>query len=236
MYYSLISSMKKAPLSTLNTGVFAVYKAESNANDSLLNYNGTPMGGLTYTTGKNGNAFQFNGTTSYVNLPNTSNEFNFTEDFTISTWVNVTLATKTQIFFGNYANGGTYGYGYTFTIVGSRIGLELRNGNTIGIYATPTSAIAANTWNNITVVRKVGQNTKIYVNGTLSSGSYTNGNNTVAPTYTASNACRMGYLLVGASSIYSDCKQDETAIWNRELTAIEATELYNSGLGKFYPY
>jgi len=55
--------------STLLNNLFAVYKAESNANDSLGVYNGTANGGVTYSAGKSGNAFTFNGTTAYVSLP-----------------------------------------------------------------------------------------------------------------------------------------------------------------------
>ena len=70
---------------TLNNGLYAVYKAESNANDSLGTYNGTAVGGLTYSGGKSGNAFLFNGTNSFVSLNN--NSMNFTGDYSLSCWV-----------------------------------------------------------------------------------------------------------------------------------------------------
>ena len=84
--------------SSLNNGLFAAYNADNNANDSLGTYNGTPIGGLTYTTGKIGNAFNFNGTNAYVSLPN--NSMNLTGDFTISIWVYYT-ATGAQTLFAN---------------------------------------------------------------------------------------------------------------------------------------
>ena len=105
-YYRLISSMLKATVNSLLTGLYAVYKAESNslaslttslyavykaesnANDSLGTYNGSAIGGVTYTTGKSGNAFTLNGTTSNVQLPD--NSLNFTGDFSISIWINPT--------------------------------------------------------------------------------------------------------------------------------------------------
>ena len=97
--------------SSLNTSLFAAYNGESNANDSFGSNNGTPRGGLTYTTGKIGDAFQFNGTTSYVELPNTSNQFNFTGDFSVSTWINTPNYTSHRMIFSNLSQGGTYGYG-----------------------------------------------------------------------------------------------------------------------------
>ena len=53
------------------------------------------------------------------------------------------------------------------------------------------------------------------------------------------------YPLIGARQSYNTpiyewfleptTKIDEVNIWNRELTALEVTDLYNSGTGKFYP-
>ena len=73
--------------SSLKTSLFAAYNGESNANDSFGANNGTAVGGLTYTTGKIGNAFTFNGSNAYVSLPD--NSLNFTGDFSISLWVNL---------------------------------------------------------------------------------------------------------------------------------------------------
>jgi len=56
------------PLSTLNNSLYAVYNAENNANDGLGFYNGTAIGGITYTAGKIGNAFTFNGTNAYADF------------------------------------------------------------------------------------------------------------------------------------------------------------------------
>jgi hypothetical protein len=71
---------------SLDTSIYAVYNAENNANDSFGTKHGTTQGGLTYTTGKVGTAFQFNGSNAYIQLPN--NSFNFTGDFSVSLWVN----------------------------------------------------------------------------------------------------------------------------------------------------
>jgi hypothetical protein len=70
--------------SSLKTSLFAAYNGESNANDSFGANNGTAQGGLTYGTGKIGNAFNGNGTNAYVSLPN--NSWNFTGTFSINIW------------------------------------------------------------------------------------------------------------------------------------------------------
>ena len=95
--------------STLLDNLVSVYKAESNANDSLGAYNGTAIGGLTYTGGKSGNAFQFNGTNSYVSIPNTTAHLDFTGDFSISFWVNYnTTAASVEAFFSNIKPSNGY--------------------------------------------------------------------------------------------------------------------------------
>ena len=66
--HGIIGSSGGVLPSTLLTNLYAVYKAENNANDSLGTYNGTAQGGLTYTTGKSGNAFVFNGVNADILL------------------------------------------------------------------------------------------------------------------------------------------------------------------------
>jgi hypothetical protein len=218
--------------SSLKTSLFAAYNGESNANDSFGSNNGTAVGGLTYTTGKIGDAFNFNGTTSYVELPNSSNQFNFTGDFSVSTWINTPNYTSNRMIFVNYVPGGTYGYGifiyHTSTNVFS---FELRNGNTIGQYQT-SAGIPTNSWNHITFVRKVGQAAKIYLNGVLISGAYSLGNSSIAPSFPGTQIVNIGSNTLGGS--LANYKQDATTIWQKELTQSEITELYNSGNGAQY--
>jgi hypothetical protein len=221
-------------LSTLNTNLYAAYNAENNANDSFGSNNGTAVGGLTYTTGKIGQAFQFNGTNSYVSLPNTSNQFNFYGDFSISTWVNTPNYTSNRIIFSNYSLGGTYGYGIILYHANTNIfGCALYNGNTIGQYHT-SAGITTNSWNHVVVVRKVGQNTKIYINGTLASGSYPLGNSSISPSFPGTQIVNIGSYSNGSG--LANYKQDATTIWQKELTQSEITELYNSGNGTQYPF
>jgi hypothetical protein len=220
--------------SSLKTSLYAVYNGESNANDSFGSNNGTAVGGLTYTTGKIGDAFQFNGTNAYVSLSNSSGQFNFTGDFTISTWINIPNYTKHLALFENYVNGGTYGYGYSFNLqTNNKFQIKLRNGNVASQYVS-ASGISTASWHHIVVVRKVGQAAKFYINGVLISGNYALGNSSMAPVYSGSNPCTMGFVTYGTTAHYSNHRQDATTIWNRELTASEITELYNSGNGAQY--
>jgi hypothetical protein len=217
--------------SSLKTSLFAAYNGESNANDSFGTNNGTAVGGLTYTAGKIGDAFQFNGTTSYVSLPNTSGQFNFTGDFTVSAWINVPNYTGGKVIFSNYLSGGTYGYGILIYLNGNVFSIQLHNGNTISQYQT-VGGIPTNSWHHITFVRKVGQAAKIYINGTLASGSYSLGDSSITPSFPGTQIVNIGGYSNGSG--LANYKQDATTIWNKELTQSEITELYNSGNGAQY--
>ena len=227
------TAMRGGASSTLGTGIFAVYKAQSNANDSLATYNGTAIGGVTYTAGKSGNAFTFNGTTGYVSLPN--NMFNsFTGDFSISFWYNPNnltglkdLVSSFTYYLGNY-------YGFEISTSGNSYAIYIYNG-TLSYVTLFTSAGTSTigSWSHVTIVRKGSSGTKIYVNGSLNASNTSTTNTVFAPTNTN---CLGGSIFNGVGTNYANGNLDEVNIWNKELTATEVTELYNTGTGKFYPY
>jgi len=218
--------------SPLLTSLYAVYKGESNANDSLGVYNGTAQGGLTYTTGKSGNAFTFNGTNALVSLPN--NSMNLTGDFSISVWVNMTSISGVQVFLSTYQNISGVDYGFIFRNINSTQ-LTFFNGTTQTTTNISGGGLLTNTWYHI-VVTKTSSQIKWYVNGVAD-----NVFNGVYPmSYHTSNPASIGalYKWNGTDTVQfmsNGSKIDELNIWNRILTATEITDLYNAGTGKFYP-
>jgi len=218
------------PPSPLATGLFAVYNADGNTNDSFGTNNGTAMGGLTYTTGKISQAFNFNGTTSYVSLPN--NSLNLTGNFSFNVWVNIPSYSD-NYFISDFSTGSTYGYGILFGLgSNNKFFFDLRSGSTASKYTSDTG-VALNSWNMITVVRETGVNNKIYINSVLQTGSYTVGNSSNNPSYPNIQICNLGAAL---NSNFTSFKQDATSIWTRTLTVSEISQLYNAGTGKQYPF
>jgi hypothetical protein len=69
-------------------GLVSWWQAEGNANDSVDGNNGTLNGGVTFTAGHPGQAFNFDGSTGYVSIGNPSNLQRGSGDFTIAAWVN----------------------------------------------------------------------------------------------------------------------------------------------------
>ena len=235
--HGIISSSGGLPPSTLLTNLYAVYKAESNANDSLLNYSGTAVVGLTYTAGKSGNAFTFNGTTAYVGLPN--NSMNFNTDFSISVWSNFQgISGLVQALFSNLTYNGSNSFGFYIYYYNNDLTFQISNnsGNTLLAYNTPS---LFNSWNNIVVTRKSSTGTKIYLNGSLVASNLDTRNPSYATTMTPSiGASNYGPIFSNLVQYYckNNTKLDEIGIWNKELTATEVTELYNASTGKFYPF
>jgi len=222
--------------STLLNNLFAVYKAESNANDSLGVYNGTANGGVTYSAGKSGNAFTFNGTTAYVSLP--TNQFKFTTDFSINVWSNFSGNTiDIQTIFANLTYDGTYGYGYFLYYYNNTLTFQISN-NSGSVLLNYTTASLFNSWNNIVIIRKLSTGTKMYINGTLVASNSNVQNPNYHATMTPSiGATNYGPTFANLVQYYASngSKIDELNVWNKELTETEVTNLYNSGTGKFYP-
>jgi len=232
--HGIIGSSGGAVVSTLNTNLLSVYNAENTTNDSFGANNGTPIGGLTYTAGKIGQAFQFNGTNAYVSLPNSSSQFNFTGDFSVSMWFRSSNLLTSRYAIGNYKSGGSNGYGWLlFYSVAGGFAFDLRNGNNIN-QVRNIQVIGTNTWHHVVAVRKMGQIHKLYVNGIDVSAIQTDGNVNNIAGYTASQAMDLGGLSDVSVASLSDL--DGVNIWNKALIASEITELYNSGNGKQYPF
>lgn len=233
--HGIISSSGGLPPSTLLTNLYAVYKAENNANDSLGTYNGTAQGGLTYSTGKNGNSFVGNGTNAYISL--SDNSWNFTGSMSINVWAYLSSSTINSVLYSNYYyTAGVRDYGFL---------LEHQNNGTLRFYMQTLSNSPVivstsysgkyNSWKMITITKLQNGALRMYIDGVNVSTDNTTSNiyyNSL--NYTSINAAR--YLGATYGYLENNGKTDELNIWTKVLTATEITELYNSGSGKFYPY
>ena len=215
--------------------LYAAYKAESNANDELGVYNGTAQGGLTYGTGKDGNAFVFNGTNARVDL--TAGGFNsLTGDFSVSAWVLFPTGYVGGDAIPVFANMSATSWlsaagGFWLTIFGDVIQFRIGDKTTTPIltYATAYS-MGYDTLFNVVITRKAGLRSRIYLNGSLVASDtssvdpvyYTSGVNLTTPSVGAikmPNGVQDGYYAPNNTKI------DELYVWNKELTSTEVTEL-----------
>jgi hypothetical protein len=234
--------------SSLKTSLYAVYNGELNTNDSYGSNNGTAIGGLTYSTGKIGNSFKFNGTNAYVSLPD--NSLNFTGDFSISLWLYHTASGNQEIISSFYYRVSPYSYsGWRLmldNILGqtNKIGFFIPKSGATSLAYTQwdykTTSLTLNAWNHIVIVRKSGVDTLAWVNGISQAYNLNESNGglkTQDPTYSGLEKSSIG--VAGGSTNFSlymkaNSQIDGINIWNRALTESEITELYNSGNGSQY--
>jgi len=234
--------MRGGSTSPFLTSLIAVYKGESNANDSLGMYNGTAVGGLTYSGGKSGNAFTFNGTNAYVSLPN--NTFKFTSDFSVSFWFYCKVSANVQTLINGYDYTGSLSGGWALTSFSAgqmefQVYVNTQAASKSRYQVPFSTSTYNNQWVHITLTRSLSTSTKIYINGTQASGSFIKGDVTDNPTYLTNCYSEIGGDYTTASGLINPCdngtKIDEVNVWTKALTATEVTELYNAGTGKFYP-
>lgn len=226
--------------STLLNSLVSVYKAESNANDSLGTNNGTPMGGLLYSTGKSGDAFFFNGTTAYVDMGDVMDIG--TSSWTYSFWFNPDDVGSVLTFFSKTIAAGVRGRVFSYIETGRLvIGFDADVSNVIIVQ---TDIILSNgNWYHAVIQIDRTDKIKLYINGSAITLTTANGTNNLAPysatNYNTNNPFRIG-AYTGADNVtpsnFFNGEIDEFNVWNRVLTFTEITELYNAGTGKFYPF
>jgi hypothetical protein len=234
------AAVNPSQASTLWNSVYAVYNAENNANDALNTYNGTPMGGLTYGVGKVGNAFNFNGTTSYVQLGDVMDVG--LSSWSYSFWFKANVDHAEAAFFSKSYSGT--GAGRLFAFVKNYTLSITFTPTSTGVITvqTPANSILKNNWYHIVCVLDRNDKIKAYINGVLQTLTTTAGTNNltsyVATNYNTNNPFRIGCYTSSNNTtpvLFFNGQIDAFNVWNKVLNQTEITELYNSGNGKQYP-
>ena len=251
MYYNLINSMSRGNQGTnFLTNLVAYYSFDgSNATDIHTGtHNGTVVGSPTFPSGKNGNCIDFGNNSNfyYVNVAD-STDFSFTNGttdvpFAISTWIWIDSTSGN----GNWLlnkRGHTSGTDeWQLIYYGNKIQVykfQYNNNSIFQRIASTVTPISFGAWHHIFYTDdgtgSVGSG-QLYLDGVLnvninsnSGGAYTRMNNGTA-------VVRMGLNSWSTDASFKHRgKQDEVAIWkNVNFGAVQATELYNAGAGKFY--
>ena len=233
-----------SPASTLWTSVFGVWNADNTANDAVSTNHGTLMNGCTFAAGKIGQAFTFDGVNDYVALPNNIMKFSNTDNWSISFWIYANV-TGYSVVIGNNDYSGGQGTGWairTWTSGSDTSKFSIQfftnwvngSGNPLNILQT-NGTTSVNTWNHFVITRNSSAQEKIYQNGTLVASQTNSSTKLIYPA--------TSYSCIGANRYQSNIeayakagsKIDAMSVWNRELTAEDATNLYSAGAGKQYP-
>ncbi len=230
------------------SGMVSWWAGDGNALDNVGTNNGTVHGGVTFPTGKVGQAFVLDGTSGYVQIPATSAMYPGAGSFTADAWIKTTQSAGTKMVFSIYERGGVnsgeVNSWYGIMIVDGKLYGEMRDtdaggdpGASGGQGLTGTTNIADGQFHHVAMGRDMVSNKMlIYVDGNLeASGTLNNGSNGTIqdddglPDYffigavqdTKHDPVIPAYLFAGTI--------DEVEIFHRTLSPTEIQAIYNAG-------
>ena len=215
-------------------GIVAWWPAEGNALDLLSSFGGTLQGGATAdAAGVSGTAFQFNGTSAYVSVPNASalNPANLT----VECWVRFDSLDSTAsggsppgqqylVFKKNSRTSNFEGYALTKTRLADGDHLQFGVSSAAGLVAeaASTTLVATGVWYHVAGVR--GSNfIQLYVNGVLEKQTAVGFPQDYGsrPLFLGSSGETWDHKLAG--------RLDEVSLYNRALSAGEIAAIYGAG-------
>ena len=150
-------------------GLVSWWKGEENADDSNGLNNGTLVGGVTFAAGEVGMAFDLNGSSQYVDVPD-SPSLNPTNQVTVEAWIyprlplnpiSAPIVKKA----GLGASGQIYGYMVEFDGTSAVRFLMYASGGQAWV-PTPAGAITVNQWSHVAGLYD-GTNASFYLNGSF---------------------------------------------------------------------
>ncbi len=216
------------PSNVPSTGLVGYWPFTGNANDQSINLNNGTVNGATLIADRFGNpsaAYNFNGTSDHINVPNNSTLSGF-NDMTISVWVNMSQFSGIQAIVSKWfynLNCGNNSDNYAFSLSSNML-VSATNNNNLGGYTSPQTFTSGdlNVWKHFVMVSNSALGHQaIYINGVLTGTGAVSGTicNTTNP------------LIFGAAIPtfrWFKGKLDDIGIWNRVLTNCEIQQLYTA--------
>ncbi len=210
-------------------GITSWWRAENNAQDSIGTNHGT-LNGVSLTTGKVSQAFNFTGTNQFVLVPNSASLQ--PQTLSVDAWVYPrTVGTFNDaqggIIFSKDAgsvSGAPASYALFSLGNAGRFSAYVRFTDTTAISLQSTSTFAFNQWYHVAMTWS-GDTLNLYVNGNLAASAVTGVPKTLS--YTSDNAAIGRHSFAARSS---DSIIDEVTVSSRALAATEVAGIFNAGL------
>lgn len=181
----------------------------------------------TPVAGKVSGAQLFNGSTTRINVPvSKTYDFPTGSSFSISLWMKSTFVSSTsKPIIGRFSSADNFRW-FLGTVNGKAYMYMSSAGRSAGL--TGKTTVSNGSWNYLTVTRNSSGTVKLYINGVLEASTV----------FTGSFTSATAQLNIGWYSFqtnYYNGALDETAIFNKELSADEIQQYYNNSLsGKGY--
>jgi hypothetical protein len=216
-------------------GLVGWWPGQGNADDIAGTNNGVLEGGVAFATGEVGQAFSFNGTNSYVEVPD-SPTLRLTNELTIEFWVRRQDLEANDVIVekgGDFTRGvQNYGVGILSAPKGNELAFWFAGGTRESISITDLN------WHHIAVVARNGDaDPTFYVDGVPQPVTYRQGPGTLV-LYPSTAPLHIGAQVdpISGWNYYSKALVDEVSIYSRALAVAEIQAIYNAGsAGKCVP-
>ena len=206
---------------TTTGGLIAYYPFNGNANDESGNGRNGVVYGASLTTDRFGNpdkAYQFNGTSNYIDIPGTNNLHLNTNGLSLAAWINFTEPSDIHAIVGKHISG--YGNGYYLMIRPATI-IEFLVDSDYGLRST--ESYNDGNWHFV-VGTFDGSTMKLYVDGALKSSQ--------PKTYSSLNdsTLTIGKHHAGVATDFFNGKIDDIRIFDKAIGEAEVLQLFNDGI------
>jgi hypothetical protein len=207
-------------------GLISWWQGEGTALDSAGTNNGSLPSGVVFAVGKVGQAFDFNGTSQYVDVPNSAG-LNPTASISLEAWIypRLPLDPVGSPIIKKGGEGLGQQDGYTLEFSGtSGVVFAVNVNGTVWWLTTDPAPVPFGAWSHVAGVYD-GTNVSIYVNGLLV--SRTPGANP-APIVPSGNNLQLGHDPSNPSRYFNGLV-DEASVYNTALSAAQIQAIYNAG-------
>lgn len=223
-------------MAVADRSIISYYKYDVNADDSLGTNDGT-VNGATLTTSSGGvinEAYIFDGTNDYIDL-NFSCNLTAAAPISIGVWFKTSSGSRGDIVGVLKEAGAQDPIMIIYTnVVANKVGIQIKGDGGTQLSTSGTTTINDGNWHHILLVLTTTTQ-KLYLDGNATpeiSGTTNTGDITLVGEDFFNGASNIR----GSPSSFLNGNCDELGIWDEELSAADASELYNSGSGLSYPF
>lgn len=202
-------------------GLVSWWPGEGDAVDIVGTNSGTRMGGVTFVTGRVGQAFHFNGVDGIVTAQAGGMPVG-AADRTIELWVRVDQVSSDQGYFAGYGSFGTPSATYHVGAL-AQGGLSYFSQWGQALFGVP---FVPGTWTHVAATTQ-GPVTYLYLNGVVTAAGVIPLNTSTGSSF---NMGRIAGTLGNTARLNGAL--DEIAVYNRALSAAEISALASAPLGK----
>ena len=207
------------------SGIVGWWPGEGNAYDIIGTNNGTLQGGASYTSGKVGQAFTFDGSGSYVNIPDSPLLDSFSNSITVELWLKANDTSANSDWQGIVTKGNA-AWAVQATSGAKTVSFGMTGPSPSGVNGSRN--VKDGQWHHVAGVYN-GTNIYLYVDGTLDVSTPASGN-IVQNSYPMTIGCN-GQGVYGYPGYFYNGSIDEVSLYHRALSASEIQAIYATGSG-----